>query len=382
MTDQLQPQDLQPSAVVIPPPSPDPARETTLAMLGADPQHLTAEQAERAKAIADAFDIEKPQAILDFGSAAQKGISRFSTHLLEQVRTKDAGEAGDALMNLMLKVTSADIDGLTAPGEMANLPVIGPLFDAGRRWAARFEKVNSEIENIEDALERAQRGLTKDIVMFDELFSQNRAYFDDLNVHIAAGEMKVQELHLATLPEARRQAAESRSPMDAQHVKDLESRCARFEKKLHDLRLARTIAIQTAPQIRIIQSNDQVLVDKIQSSVMNTLPLWRSQVVVGVGLVRQKRALEMQRHVDETTNALLAKNAELLRQGSIDVAKQNERGIVDVETLRRVNADLVTTIDETLRIQEDGREKRAAVERELVSLEKDLREKVVLAANS
>jgi len=385
MSDDLQPQDLAPqaadvaqqAAAVIPA-----EQSATLAVMSADPEHLPAAQMEKAKAIAAAFDIEKPQSIIDFGSAAQKGIGDFSAGLLDNVRAKDTGFVGDILTNLMIKVKDTNVEGLTADGALAKLPIIGPLFDAVRHWAAKFEKINSEIEDIEDQLDAAQRSLTKDVVMFDQLFAQNKKFFDDLNIYIAAGEMKLEELRTVTLPEFQAHAKETQDPMDAQRVNDLQSLIERFDKKVHNLKLSRTIAIQTAPQIRIIQANNQVLVDKIQSSIMTTLPLWRSQIVIGVGLARQERALEMQKQVDETTNELLTKNSEMLKQGSIEIAKQNERGIVDIETLRKVNEDLITTIDETLRIQKEGREKRAAVESELAVLEKDLRDKVVEAANS
>ena len=387
MSDDLQPRDLAPKAAttaVDPAPTPVAADggSATLAALSTDPEHLPSAQIEKAKAIAAAFDIQKPSAILDFGSAAQKGIGDFSTSLLDDVRAKDTGYVGDILTNLMFKVKDANVEGLTAEGGLAHLPIVGPLFDSVRHWAARFEHVNSEIETIEDQLDAAQRSLTKDVVMFDQLFTQNTQFFDDLNVYIAAGEMKLQELRTVTLPEFQSKARGSQDPMDAQRVNDLQSLIDRFDKKVHNLKLSRTIAIQTAPQIRIIQTNNQVLVDKIQSSIMTTLPLWRSQIVIGVGLARQERAIEMQNRVDETTNELLTKNSEMLKQGSIEIAKQNERGIVDIETLRKVNADLISTIDETLRIQKEGREKRVSVEAELAVLEKDLRDKVVEAATS
>jgi uncharacterized protein YaaN involved in tellurite resistance len=376
MSDDVAGQDIVPQPPVIPADSP------VMAVMSSDPENLPAAQAERAKAIAAAFDIEKPQSIIDFGSPAQKGISDFSAGLLENVRAKDTGYVGEILTNLMFKVKDVDVNGLTADGALANLPIVGPLFDSLRHWAAKFQKINAEIETIEDQLDAAQRSLTKDIVTFDQLFAQNMKFFDELNVYIAAGEMKLEELRTVTLPEFQTRARETQDAMDAQRAKDLESMIDRFEKKVHNLKLSRTIAIQTAPQIRIIQSNNQVLVDKIQSSIMNTLPLWRSQIVIGVGLARQKRALEMQKRVDDTTNELLTKNSEMLKQGSIEIAKQNERGIVDIETLRKVNADLITTIDETLRIQKEGRVKRGEVEAELAVLEKDLRDKVVQAVNA
>jgi uncharacterized protein YaaN involved in tellurite resistance len=348
-----------------------------LSIADADLAKLPTQQIEKARAIADAFDINSPQAILDFGSGTQRGISQFSADILDQVRASDAGQVGDIMTKLMFKVKDVNIDGLTPSGQLANLPFIGPFFDATRQWLAKFEKINVEIEQIEEELDKAQRGLTKDIVMFDQLFAQNKAYFDDLNTYIAAGGIKVAELREVTLPALEAEAKASDDPMDAQRVKDLASSIDRLEKKVHNLRLSRMIAIQTAPQIRIIQGNDQVLVEKIQSSIMNTLPLWRSQIVIGVGLARQKRAMDMQANVDKTTNELLQKNSEMLKQGSLTIAEMNERGIVDIETLRKVNDDLITTIDETLRIQSEGRAKRQEVEKELVTLEDDLRKKAV-----
>jgi uncharacterized protein YaaN involved in tellurite resistance len=351
-----------------------------LAIADTDVAKLPAEQVAKAKAIADAFDISSPQAIIEFGSSSQRGISQFSADILDQVRVQDAGQVGEILTKLMFKVKDVDINGLTPSGQLANLPIIGPFFDASRQWLAKFEKVNVEIEKIEGELDSAQRGLTKDIVMFDQLFAQNQAFFSELNTYIAAGEMKIEELRTVTLPQLQAAAEASDDPMDAQKVKDLASAIDRFEKKVHNLRLSRMIAIQTAPQIRIIQGNDQVLVEKVQSSIMNTLPLWRSQIVIGVGLARQKRAMEMQEQVDATTNELLQKNSEMLKQGSVKIAEMNERGIVDIETLRKVNDDLITTIDETLRIQQEGRAKRAEVEKELVVLEDDLRKKATAIA--
>jgi uncharacterized protein YaaN involved in tellurite resistance len=350
-----------------------------LAVVAGDPENLAPAQMQKARAIADAFKIDESQAIIEYGTSAQRGIGQFSAGLLDEVRAKDTGFVGEILTDLMIKVKDANVDGLTASGELSQLPLIGPLFDSFKRWVAKFEKVNVQIEQIEDELDRAQRALTKDIVMFDQLFEQNKNYFDELNVYIAAGEMKLAELREKTLPDLRQKAQESQDPMDAQRVRDFEALVDRFEKKVHNLKLSRMIAIQTAPQIRIIQGNNQVLVDKIQTSVLNTLPLWRSQIIIGVGLVRQRRALEMQQQVDETTNELLAKNSEMLKQGSIEVAQANERGIVDIESLRKVNADLISTIDETLRIQREGREKRAQVEVELATLERELKEKVVAA---
>ncbi len=375
---QLQPAD---DAAIVPEAPAEKPGEAPLAVVSRDPDHLAPAQADQAKAIAAAFDIEQPEAIIGYGTSAQQSISEFSAGLLSQVRNEDSGFVGDILGELMIKVKDTNVDGLTASGELSKLPLIGPMFDSFKRWVAKFEKVEPQIEKIETELDRAQQKLMADIVMFDQLFERNADYFDELNVYIAAGEMKLAELRETTLPELQQKAAESQDPMEAQRVRDLEALVSRFEKKVHNLKLSRAIAIQTAPQIRIIQANDQVLVDKIQTSVLTTLPLWRSQIVIGLGLERQRRALEMQKSVDDTTNELLAKNSEMLKQGSIEVTEANERGIVDIETLRKVNEDLVTTIDETMRIQREGREKRTAVEAELVTLERELQEKIRAAAS-
>jgi uncharacterized protein YaaN involved in tellurite resistance len=380
MSDENELQPAAEAAIVPGTPAEEPGA-MPLAVVARDPQNLAPAQLQQAKDIADAFDIEQPEAIVEYGTSAQRSISEFSAGLLNEVRTDDTGFVGDVLNELMVKVKDANVDGLTASGELSQLPLIGPLFDSFKRWVAKFEKVEVQIERIEGELDRAQHRLTGDIAMFDQLFEQNADYFDELNVYIAAGEMKLEELRETTLPELRQKAAESQDPMEAQRVRDLEALVNRFEKKVHNLKLSRMIAIQTAPQIRIIQANDQVLVDKIHTSILTTLPLWRSQIVIGVGLVRQRRALEMQHEVDETTNQLLAKNSEMLKQGSIEVAQANERGIVDIETLRKVNEDLVATIDETLRIQREGREKRAQVEVELATLERELKEKIQAAAS-
>lgn len=380
MSDENELQPAAEAAIVPGTPAEEPGA-MPLAVVARDPQNLAPAQLQQARDIADAFDIEQPEAIVEYGTSAQRSISEFSAGLLNEVRTDDTGFVGDVLNELMVKVKDANVDGLTASGELSQLPLIGPLFDSFKRWVAKFEKVEVQIERIEGELDRAQHRLTGDIAMFDQLFEQNADYFDELNVYIAAGEMKLEELRETTLPELRQKAAESQDPMEAQRVRDLEALVNRFEKKVHNLKLSRMIAIQTAPQIRIIQANDQVLVDKIHTSILTTLPLWRSQIVIGVGLVRQRRALEMQHEVDETTNQLLAKNSEMLKQGSIEVAQANERGIVDIETLRKVNEDLVATIDETLRIQREGREKRAQVEVELATLERELKEKIQAAAS-
>ena len=237
----------------------------------------------------------------------------------------------------------------------------------------RYETLEVQIDRIEGELDKARMELLKDIGMFDSLYEKNLEYFRELQVYIVAGEEKIQEIRTETLPSLREQAREKGDPMSAQLVTDFEDTVNRFEKKVHDLKLSKTIAIQTAPQIRLIQNNDKLLVEKIQTAVLNTIPLWKSQIVIALGLSRQQSALKMQREVSDTTNALLKKNAELLKQNTIDVAKESERGIVDIETLKKVNADLIETIEETIKIQQEGHTARQSAETELAGIENQLK---------
>ena len=238
-----------------------------------------------------------------------------------------------------------------------------------------------QIDQIEHELEQARMAMLKDITVFDGLFEKNLEYFRDLQVYIVAGEEKLAELRDQTIPALRAEAQAKGDAMSAQVVRDFEDTVNRFEKKVHDLKLSKTIAIQTAPQIRLIQNNDKVLVDKIQTAILSTIPLWKSQIVIALGLERQKNVLELQRSVTDATNELLTKNAELLRQNSVDVARESERGVVDLETLKKVNSDLITTIEETIKIQRQGREARLDAERELAGIEDQLKQTLLNAVS-
>ena len=335
-------------------------------------EELTPEQKARIEEIKNNIDLMDSQTVLQYGVGAQRNISNFSDNILAQVRSKDSGYVGELMSDLLIRVKDADVDSL-GDGITGKLPFLKNASRAIKKFMQRYEKLEVQIDRIEQELDKARMQMLKDITMFDGLYEKNLEYFRELQLYIKAGEEKIQELKEETLPKLHEQADLKGDPMSAQVVKDFEDTVARFEKKVHDLKLSKTIAIQTAPQIRLIQNNDKILVDKIQAAVLNTIPLWKSQIVIAVGLKRQKAALEMERSVYDATNTLLTKNAELLKQNSIDVAKESERGIVDLQTLKKVNADLISTIQETLKIQQEGRTARQSAEAELAGIEEQLK---------
>jgi uncharacterized protein YaaN involved in tellurite resistance len=320
--------------------------------------------------------VSDAQSVIQYGLPAQSRIATFADSLLGDVRNKDAGTGGEALGELLKKVRELDIDAL-APSGKARIPIVGRFSNAFNRFATKYQKVAGSIDRIVDALERARMGLLKDMTVLDKMFELNLEYLKQLDVYIAAGEQVLEEMHTKRLPELEVEARTSEDPMAAQRFADLQQAVTRFERRLHDLKLTRMIAVQTAPQIRLIQGSDHDLVEKIQSSILTTVPLWKNQIVIAISLYRQQKALELQRSVTETTNELLAKNAELLREGQAKVGREVERGIVDVETLRKVNADLIATLEETIRIQEEGRQRRLAAEGEIVQLQGDLKRKLI-----
>lgn len=239
---------------------------------------------------------------------------------------------------------------------------------------AEYDKLSVQVDKIQAELDKARMLMLKDIVMFDTMYDKNVEYFKELQLYIKAGEEKIVELQTQTIPKLRMQAANSQNQMAVQLVSDFENAVSRFEKKVHDLKLSKTIAIQTAPQIRLIQNNDKVLVDKVQSAIFNTIPLWKSQIVIALGLSRQQKVLQMQREITNTTNELLRRNAEMLKQSTLETARETERGIVDIETVKKVNDDLISTIEETIKIQQEGRQKRKAAEAQLVQIEDRLKQ--------
>ena len=285
---------------------------------------------------------------------------------------------GELMSDLVLKVKEVDVDGLDE-GFWDKIPFLKNASRAVKKFMQRYEKLEVQIDRIEQQLDQARMQMLKDITMFDGLYEKNLEYFRELQIYIAAGEEKLQELQEITLPQLRAEAAAKGDAMSAQVVRDFEDTVNRFEKKIHDLKLSKTVAIQTAPQIRLIQNNDKMLVDKIQTAILSTIPLWKSQIVIALGLHRQESVLKMQRSVSDATNTLLTKNAELLRQNSTEVARESERGIVDLQTLKKVNADLISTIEETIKIQQEGRAARQNAETELLSIEQKLKEALLTA---
>lgn len=327
--------------------------------------------------ISNSIDIRDTQTALQYGVNAQVNISRFADNVLNQIRAKDAGYVGEVLTDLMLKVKDMNVDSLSGkPGFLESLPILGGLMNSAKKFIAKYDKMNVQIENIVDELDKTRMQLLKDLTVLDKLFESNLEYFHELNLYIAAGEMKIKELQDTFLPSLKAKAENSTDMLAAQEYNDMTQFINRFEKKLHDLKLSRTICLQTAPQIRLVQGNNQLLVEKIQSSILNTIPLWKNQMIIAISLLRQKKALEIQKEVSQTTNDLLLKNAELLKTNTIETAKEGEKGIVEIETLKKVNADLITTIEETLKIQQEGSLKRKQAEQELSKIEQELKDKL------
>ena len=348
------------------------APEKELERIAQAVEELTPAERAEVEKIKEGLDLTDSAAIIDFGTAAQKNIADFSDSILCNVRAKDSGYVGELLGELLTNVKSFEPKSSDG-GFLKKLPLVSSLVGKAETMMQGYEKVSVQVEKVKTSLQKARMLMMKDVTMLDTLFAKNLEYFKTLELYIRAGEEKMQEMRETTLPKLRAQAAASSDPMAAQVVSDFESSVERFEKKVHDLKISKTISIQTAPQIRLIQNNDKVLVDRVQSAIYNSIPLWKNQMVIALGLANQKKVLEMQHSVNEMTNDLLKKNAEMLKIGTIETAKENERSIVDIETVRKVNDDLVTTIEETLKIQQEGRAKRRAAEAELVALESRLK---------
>ena len=348
------------------------APEKELERIAQAVEELTPAERAEVEKIKEGLDLTDSAAIIDFGTAAQKNIADFSDSILCNVRAKDSGYVGELLGELLTNVKSFEPKSSDG-GFLKKLPLVSSLVGKAETMMQGYEKVSVQVEKVKTSLQKARMLMMKDVTMLDTLFAKNLEYFKTLELYIRAGEEKMQEMREVTLPKLRAQAAASSDPMAAQVVSDFESFVERFEKKVHDLKISKTISIQTAPQIRLIQNNDKVLIDRVQSAIYNSIPLWKNQMVIALGLANQKKVLEMQHSVNEMTNDLLKKNAEMLKIGTIETAKENERSIVDIETVRKVNDDLVTTIEETLKIQQEGRAKRRAAEAELVALESRLK---------
>ncbi len=341
-------------------------------------EQLNSTERQRLEEIAKSINITDSNAIIQFGVGPQTKVSEFSDQVLKEVQTKDIGHSGEILNNLMLKIKELDVESLAKEESvLSKIPILSSLVSSSKKFFAKYETVSLQIEKIIDELHKARQSLLKDIALLDNLYAKNLEYYKELNLHILAGEKKLKEYQEKILPELKAKAEASNDQADSQKYQDMVQMVNRFEKKLHDLKLSKMLSIQMAPQIRLIQNNNQILVEKIQSSILNTIPLWKNQIVIAMGLQRQKKALEMQKSVTDATNELLTKNSEMLKQGSIDIARESERGIVELETLKKINSDLIQTIEETLRIQDEGRQKRKQAELELIKMEGEIKAKLL-----
>ena len=340
---------------------------------------LTPAERKQVEEIKSKIDLMNSGYALQFGSGAQKNMADFSDSLLSQVRTKDSGEVGALLTDLSGKIN--EFNRKESDSFVKKLPLIGALVSKGETMLASYEKLSTKVDKIQSELEKSKTTMMKDIMLFDALYQKNLEYFKHLERYIRAGEEKLVEMRSTVLPKLRADAAASADPMAGQVVSDFESNVDRFEKKVHDLKISKTIAIQTAPQLRLIQNNDKILVERVQSAIYNAIPLWKNQIVIALGLTRQQNVLKMQQAISDTTNELLKRNAEMLKINSIETAKENNRSIVDIETVKKVNDDLITTIEETLKIQQEGRQARQSAEQELLQIENRLKETLLANMN-
>ena len=339
-----------------------------------DISQLSEAEQKLVRDFADKIDITDTNAILIYGAASQRNIANFSESTLNSVRTKDMGEVGNMLSDLVVQLKGFGGDETEKKGFLGVKKKVQTKIAVMK---ADYDKVSTNVDNISNMLEKQQYTLLKDAAMLDKMYDVNQAYFKELTMYIIAGKQKLEECSSTVLPELRKKAAESGLPEDAQAANDYANMVNRFEKKLHDLELTRMISIQMAPQIRLIQNNDTLMVEKIQTSIVNTIPLWKSQMVLALGMHHSQQAMEAQRQVTDMTNELLLKNAEKLKMGTIEIAKESERGIVDVETLVTTNQRLIETLEEVRTIQTEGSQRRRAAEVELGRIEGELKQKLL-----
>ncbi|MDO5649851.1 MAG: toxic anion resistance protein [Gallicola sp.] len=357
------------------PTDPEVIKETAREELAKKTDILTLEERDKINKIKENLDLLDSSQTITFGVGAQKNLSDFSDTILSKIQNKDMGEVGSLLGDLMVQVKDMEIADLDSKkGFLETLPFFSSFNKKVDRLHAKYETVEIQIDRIENQLDQARLQMMKDIALFDNLYEKNLEYFNNLQLYIIAGEELIDENRNTTLPKLRQEAVESNDPMSAQLVNDYEETINRFEKKVHDLKLSKQMSIQTAPQIKLIQNNDKMLIDKIQTAILNTIPLWKSQIIIAIGLLRQENALKLQKSVNDTTNELLVKNSEKLRSNTIETAKESERGIIDMESLKKVNRDLIDTIQETIKIQEQGHVKRMEAEKELVLMEEELKQ--------
>ena len=334
---------------------------------------LTPEEQAQVDAFAEKIDIHDSNAIMQYGSGTQKKMSDFSDLALENVKNKDMGEVGKLISGLVTELKSFDVEE-EDKGFFKFFKKQGNKLVALK---AKYDKTEASIDDIVQVLEGHQVQLLKDVATLDKMYDLNLQYFKELSMYIAAGKKRLAEVRANELKELQEKAAQTGDAQDAQKAKDFGALCDRFEKKLHDLELTRQIAIQTGPQIRLVQDSDTLMAEKIQSTIVNTIPLWKNQMVIAMGVEHSNQAAKAQHEVSELTNALLKKNAEQLHTASVETAKESERGIVDIETLKKTNAELISTLDDVLKVQEEGRSRRAAAEAEMAKMESDLKAKLL-----
>ncbi|GAA0489500.1 toxic anion resistance protein [Salinibacillus aidingensis] len=338
---------------------------------------LPAEDKEKAQTLATQIDAKDHEAIISYGTQAQSKLLDFSHSMLEHVQKKDMGEVGQVISDLMKKFNEMDPDDLRPEKQNVIKRIFGKLRGSVQEIVSKYQKTGAQIDRISVKLEKNKDGLLSDIAMLEKLYEHNKEYFKGLNVYIAAGELKLEEIREKEIPALRKAAESTDDQMKYQEVNDLIQFAERLEKRIHDLKLSRQITIQSAPQIRLIQNTNQVLVEKIQSSILTAIPLWKNQIAIALTMFRQKNAVEAQKQVSKTTNDLLLKNSEMLKTNTVETAKLNEQGLVDIDTLKQTKDNLVSTLEEVLEIQDDGRRKRLEAEQEIGTMEQELKQKLL-----
>ncbi|WP_442852285.1 toxic anion resistance protein [Blautia sp. CAG:257] len=333
---------------------------------------LTSEEQKMVDSFAEKIDVENTAQILQYGAGTQKKMADFSDEALKNVRTQDLGEVGELLTDVVSQLKDFDTE-----EEKGFFGFFKKQANKIENLKNKYDKAEANVERITDVLQKHQVRLLKDSALMDKMYEQNLLYFRELSMYILAGKKQLSAVRNGKLKELSEKAGLSGLPEDAQKAKDLDSQCIRFEKKLHDLELTRMISLQTAPQIRLVQNNNTVMAEKIQTTIVNTIPLWKSQMVLALGIAHSTQAAQAQRQVSDVTNELLRKNAETLHMASAETAKESERGIVDLETLKQTNAELIQTLDDVMRIQKEGRAKRQAAEAEMARMENDLKAKLL-----
>ena len=337
-----------------------------------DESTLTEEERNMIAEFSDKIEIGNAGMILQYGAGAQKKIADFSENALNSVKTKDMGEIGEMLSDIVVELKGFDVE-----EQKSGFRLFKKLSNKVNTLKVKYDKAEANINKICEVLENHQVVLLKDIAMLDKMYEMNKSYFKELSMYIIAGKKKLNQVLQEDLPALQKRAAETGLPEDAQAANDLASMCNRFEKKLYDLELTRTVSIQMAPQIRLVQNNDTLMTEKIQSTLVNTIPLWKSQMLLALGVAHSQQAVEAQRQISDKTNELLRKNAETLKMATVETAKEAERGVVDIETLRATNESLITTLDEVMNIQQEGRQRRQEAEAELQKIEEELKQKLL-----